>query len=196
MDISVKTHHRLAFLWLLPCAMLMICSSVGCLGYRAGSGSLYAPDVQTVYVPMIESDSFRRDLGERLTEAVVKEIELKTPYKVIASPNADSVLDIRLLGDRRTVLAEDRFDNPRVFESRLRAQVAWQNRRQLPLAPVQSLELPGALGDLVGVDQTTPLIPESGQTIASQQQLGIQRLAEQIVATMESPWWFFNCSIN
>lgn len=173
---------------LIVCAALFVCPNLGCLGYRAGSGSLYAPDVQTVYVPMIESDSYRRDLGERLTEAVVKEIELKTPYKVIASPNADSVLDIRLLGDRRTVLAEDRFDNPRVFESQLRAQVAWQNRRQLPLAPVQSLELPGALGDLVGIDQSTPLIPESGQTIASQQQLGIQRLAEQIVATMETPW--------
>lgn len=185
---SANTNRIGRNIWLLSCAVLLVCPSLGCLGYRAGSGSLYAPDVQTVFVPMIESDSYRRDLGERLTEAVVKEIELKTPYKVIASPNADSVLDIRLLGDQRIVLAEDEFDNPRVFESRLRAQVAWQNRRQLPLAPVQSLEMPGALGDLVGVDQNTPLIHESGQTIASQQQLGIERLAEQIVATMETPW--------
>ena len=41
------------------------------------------PDVSTVYVPMIESGSYRRDLGERLTEAVAKQIELKTPYKVV-----------------------------------------------------------------------------------------------------------------
>ncbi len=169
--------------------LLFVSSFTGCLGYRAGSGSLYAPDIQTVYVPIISSDSFRRDLGERLTEAVVKEIELKTPYKVVASPNADSILDIRLLGDSRTALAEDEFDNPRVFENRLRAQVSWQNRRHLPMAPPQTFDLPaGFTGDLVGVDQTTPLILEAGQTIASQQQLAIQRLAEQIVATMETPW--------
>ena len=56
-----------------------------------GAESLYAPDVQTVYVPMIESESFRRDLGERLTEAVVKEIELKSPFKVVGTPDADSI---------------------------------------------------------------------------------------------------------
>ena len=66
---------------ILHFAMLLLLS--GCVGYQVGTGSLYAPDVATVYVPMIESDSYRRDLGERLTEAVVKEIELKTPYKVV-----------------------------------------------------------------------------------------------------------------
>src|ERR1700749_791448 len=70
---------------------------VGCVGYHVGTASLYSPDVATVYVPMIESDSYRRDLGERLTEAVVKEIELKTPYKVVNSPDADSVLTERLI---------------------------------------------------------------------------------------------------
>ena len=58
---------------------------------NGGTDSLYAADIATVYVPMIESDSYRRDLGERLTEAVVKEIELKTPYKVVSTPNADSI---------------------------------------------------------------------------------------------------------
>ncbi len=67
----------------------------GCIGYQVGAGSLYAPDVATVYVPMIESDSYRRDLGERLTEAVCKEIELKTPYKVVSTPDADSILSVR-----------------------------------------------------------------------------------------------------
>src|SRR4051812_8178434 len=64
---------------------------VGCIGYHVGTNSLYAADVATVYVPMIESDSYRRDLGERLTEAIVKEIELKTPYKVVSTPDADSI---------------------------------------------------------------------------------------------------------
>ena len=91
----------------------------GCAAYHVGTQSLYAPDVATVYVPMIESDSYRRDLGERLTEAVVKEIELKTPYKVVGTPAADSILQIRLLGDTRKTLAQNRFDDPRVSESDL-----------------------------------------------------------------------------
>lgn len=177
--------------------LTLLISIVGCAGYRAGSQSLYAPDVATVYVPMVESDSFRRDLGERLTEALVKEIELKTPYKVVASPNADSILEVRLRGDRRAVQAEDPFDNPRVFAGELFAEATWLNRRRLPLAPAASLPLPGALvaggaapgvAEAVGVSQSTPLIPESGQTVVSQQQLAIARLAEQIVGVMEQPW--------
>ncbi|MEO0531242.1 MAG: LPS assembly lipoprotein LptE [Planctomycetota bacterium] len=160
----------------------------GCAGYRSGASSLYAPDVATVYVPMVESDSFRRDLGERLTEALVKEIELKTPYKVVASPNADSILEVRLRSDRRTVQGEDDADNPRVFENELRAEATWLNRRRLPIAPTATLKLPPGFSNAVGVSQTTPLIPESGQSIASQQQLAIARLAQQIVGVMEEPW--------
>jgi hypothetical protein len=167
--------------------------TVGCAGYRAGSQSLYAPDVATVYVPMVQSDSFRRDLGERLTEALVKEIELKTPYKVVNSPNADSVLEVHLRNDRRNVQAEDQFDNPRVFASSLTAEATWVNRRRLPLGPMHAVPVSESLAasatqPLVGVTQTNPLIPESGQTVASQQQLEIARLAEQIVGVMEEPW--------
>lgn len=171
----------------------VLCLVTGCAGYRAGSQSLYAPDVATVYVPMVQSDSFRRDLGERLTEALVKEIELKTPYKVVNSPNADSVLEVRLRGDRRNVQAEDQFDNARVFASSIWAEVSWLNRRRLPLGPMHSVPLSDGLAasaeqPTIGVTQTNPLIPESGQTVASQQQLEIARLAEQIVGVMEEPW--------
>lgn len=172
----------------LAAAAVLIGAASGCVGYRAGAGSLYAPDVQTVYVPMIESQSFRRDLGERLTEAVVREVELKTPYKVVATPNADSVLEVRLLADTRATLAEDAFDNPRVQENLLRAEVLWTNRRRMGAVAPVNLPIDPALSGLVGVSQRTPFIPESGQTLVSQQQLAIARLAEQIVATMEEPW--------
>ena len=90
----------------------------GCIGYQVGTGSLYAPDVATVYVPMIESDSYRRDLGERLTEAVVKEIELKTPYKVVNTPNADSILSARLISDTRQDARRKRVRRPARFGER------------------------------------------------------------------------------
>ena len=157
----------------------------GCAAYRVGSETLYAPDVTTVYVPMIESDSFRRDLGERLTEAVIKEIELKTPYKVVGTPNADSILAARLMGERKLLEFENQNDDPRALEYALTAQVTWINRRQQPLAPMNSIPLPA---DFIPITQTATMLPEPGQSDASAQQQAIQRLAEQIVATMEEPW--------
>jgi hypothetical protein len=157
----------------------------GCATYQVGSDSLYAPDIATVYVPMIESDSYRRDLGERLTEAVIKEIELKTPYKVVGTPDADSILSVKLLGDSRKLLAENSFDDPRLLESTVYSEVSWLNRRRLPIAATQTVPLPP---ELIGIDQSALLVPEVGQSVASSQQQAIERLAQQIVGTMESPW--------
>jgi hypothetical protein len=165
---------------ILQCAFLS-----GCVGYQVGTGSLYAPDVATVYVPMIDSDSYRRDLGERLTEAVVKEIELKTPYKVVSTPDADSILSARLLTDTRKTLVKNAFDDSRVSETEIRAEVMWLNRRRLPMAPTQTIGLPP---ELVAMNATSNLIPEAGQSVATAQQQAIERLAQQIVATMEAPW--------
>src|SRR3954467_12271315 len=102
-------------------AILLLVVSPGCIGYHVGTASLYAPDVATVYVPMIESDSYRRDLGERLTEAVVKEIELKTPYKVVNTPDADSILSARLITDTRRRVIQNGFSDPRVSLDSLHA---------------------------------------------------------------------------
>jgi hypothetical protein len=162
----------------------LLCVS-GCVGYHVGTNSLYAPDVATVYVPMIESDSYRRDLGERLTEAVIKEIELKTPYKVVSTPNADSILTARLQQDTRKRIIQNAFADPRVSETELRAEVNWLNRRRLPIVPAQTIPIPA---ELVAFSQSSNLIPEAGQSVATSQQQAIQRLAQQIVGTMEAPW--------
>ncbi len=157
----------------------------GCASYRVGARSLYAPDVSTVYVPMIESDSFRRDLGERLTEAVVKEIELKTPFKVVGNPDADSILSARLVSETKRITVENQNDDPRALEIGMIAEVTWLNRRREPLRLPTSIALPPAL---VPMGQTSTLIPEVGQSVATAQQQAIERLAQQIVSTMEEPW--------
>ena len=54
----------------------------GCLGignYQFGSRTLFPNDIETVYVPVFQSNSFRKGLGEQLTEAVIKEIEKRQP---------------------------------------------------------------------------------------------------------------------
>lgn len=172
-----------AVLWVVASCCLL--PTLGCASYRVGSSTLYAPDVSTVYVPMIESDSFRRDLGERLTEAVVKEIELKTPYKVVGNPDADSILSARLVSETKRVIVENPNDQPRTIEVGMIAEVTWLNRRREPLRLPTSVPLPP---ELLPIGQTTTLIPEVGQSDAVAQQQAIERLAQQIVSTMEEPW--------
>ncbi|QDU58767.1 LPS assembly lipoprotein LptE [Aeoliella mucimassa] len=163
----------------------------GCANYRMGNESLYAPDIQTIYVPMIESDSYRRDLGERLTEAVINEVQLKTPYRVVSDPSADAVLSIKLNSDIRRTLVEDAFDATRLAENRLQAEVVYVNRRragfamQAPMATPTYIDMPAELGQ---VGDTSLMVPAVGQTVASSQQIAIERLAQQIVGSIEEEW--------
>jgi hypothetical protein len=157
----------------------------GCAGYQLGQRSLYRPDIRTVHVPVIQSDSYRRYLGERLTEAVVKEIELRTPYKVVDSASADSVLSVRLVSDSKKILANNRFSEPRDIESDFFVQASWIDRRgdlimshdDIPAAPL-----------LVNLGQQTNFVPEGGQSLVTSQQEAIQKLAQQIVGQMELAW--------
>jgi len=169
----------------LSLAIGLVVVAAGCASYQIGTGSLYRPDIRTVYVPMFESDSLRRNLGERLTEAVVKEIELKTPYKVVHRPDADSVLSARITSEIKRVVAEERNDIPRNIETDLAVQVNWYDRRGEYL--MQDSRFNFSPIDF-SVAQSADFTPEGGQSVATAHQEAIQRLAEQIVSQMESRW--------
>lgn len=168
----------------LTCGVLLVAS--GCAGYQLGNQTLYRADVRTVYVPMFESDSLRRNLGERLTEAVVKEIESKTPFKVISDPNrADSILSGRIISENKAVLAETGTDEPRDVETNLIVVVNWLDRQgfQMSQASTFSLAQQG-----FSVAQAADFVAEAGQSVSTAQLESIHRIAQQIVSQMENPW--------
>ena len=165
--------------------LVVVCLLGGCAGYQFGNRSLYRPDVRTVHVPIFQSDSFRQHLGERLQEAVVKQIELKTPYKVVGSLGADTVLQGRITTDTKNVIVENRFDDPRGLDLEMSVQVAWIDHRGQPVQAMQNVAVPA---ELIDSSAKIGYVPEVGQTLVSQQQILIDRLAEQIVASMERPW--------
>jgi len=157
----------------------------GCATYRFGNRTLYPPDIQTVYVPVFESDSFRRNLAEFLTEAVAKEIEGKTPYKVVGTPQADSVLTGKITTDTKRVIIEDAYDYPRESQINMSVEVRWVNRKgDLVMQPVP-VPVPA---ELVVLSGDGALVPEYGQSVSTAQLQSIQRLAAQIVSLMEMPW--------
>jgi hypothetical protein len=164
---------------------LVALAPAGCAAYRFGAASLFPPDIQTIYVPVFESDSFRRNFSELVTEAVIKEIELVTPYKVVGTPDADSVLTGKVTSDTKRTLIEDPYDQPREMEINLALEVRWVNRR----------------GDLIDRGTTAPapedavlltspgtVVAEFGQSVSTAQMQAIQRIAKKVVAMMETPW--------
>ena len=157
----------------------------GCAGYQIGNQSLYPMEIHTVYVPIFESASFRPYMGERLTEAVMKEIELKTPYKVVSDPNADSTLSGRILQEGKEVLIGSRVGDPREIQVNIRVLVGWIDRQGRQLRESGAVPLPS---DLINVQGTGNLVPETGQSVETAQQEAIQRVATQIVSLMEKPW--------
>lgn len=164
--------------------VLLACSLGGCAAYQIGNRSLFPQDVHTVYIPIFDSDSFRRNLGERLTEAVSKTILARTDYQVVGSSNADSVLTGRIVAENKRVIAENRYDDPRKLEVNLQVRVSWIDRNGGILCD-GSVPLPP---ELTSVNGTAAFVPEYGQSVATAHQQAIERVAEQIVGMMESPW--------
>lgn len=157
----------------------------GCQRYQIGNRSLYRADIRTVYVPMFEADTFRRHMAERLYEAVVKEIELKTPFKVVNHPNADSVLTVRLTNEAKRIVIQSPTDEGREVQVSLVAHATWTDRRGTIIyeqAPVPLLPATAT------VEQTATFVPEYGESYATASQEAIEGMAERIVALMEQPW--------
>jgi hypothetical protein len=168
----------------LTAIALMFCASTGCTPYRFGACSLYRPDISTVHVPVIQSSSFRRGLGEQLTEAVVKELETSSPYKVVGDADADSVLEITIDSDIKRIQAETSTDEPRNIEHSWQVHMSWRDRRG-NLLTRSSLPLDDTV---VGIVQAQAIIAEAGQSLTSAQQEIVQKLATQIVGQMEAGW--------
>ena len=164
---------------------IALAATVGCAPYRMGVPSLYSCNIRTVYVPIFESNSFRRNLGERLTEAVQKEIERRTPYKVVSTPDADSVLSGRIMTETKGVSVEAPTDEARELSYYFTIQVTWIDKNGVEVQSMQPIPLSPSIAMVFNTNQ---FYPEVGQSISTAQQDAVNKLARQIVGLMETPW--------
>ncbi|MEC8558173.1 MAG: LptE family protein [Planctomycetota bacterium] len=169
----------------LGIAVMVLGLPSGCARYQFGHQSLYDTSIRTIYIPVVRNDTFRQRLGVQLTEALQKAVELRTPYKVVANPSADSTLTCRVTSQSKRVVAETSTDEPRAVEALLTVELSWTDRQGNLLMqnrPVPEGEF--AFYFVQGVD----FVPEGGQSMATAQQRVVERLADQIVSQMESRW--------
>jgi hypothetical protein len=162
-------------------AVLMICA-VSFLGLLSGCGYTtrrpFETDIQTIHVEMMQSKEFRRELEFRLTESLVKRIEMDTPYRIAPKNTADAILTGEILNvDNRTFGTDFQRDLPREIGSTVIVRFRLQDLRS---------------GDLI-VDRPrnvyqTSYIPPVGETFSDAMTRAMDGLAEQMVESMESAW--------
>jgi hypothetical protein len=150
----------------------------------AGCGySLRAPydtNVRTIYVPTFRSVSFRRDVQFQLTELVQKEIEKRTPYKVVGNiEEADTILEGTVNYADKNIIVENTDNLPRQLTATIQATVNWIHNPPLDYEKTR---------DPTVVSDTVYFAPELGETTATAFYRVCQDLATQIVDMMEEPW--------
>lgn len=137
------------------------------------------PDgIKTVHVKMFQSKEFRRDLEFALSEALVKRINMDTPYRIAPLKTADTVLSGEILEVRNRTLGDD-FETqlPRETASTIIVAYRWKDLRTGQV-----------LVERERFAYTTAYIPPVGETFAKGMVRGLDGMAEAIVETMESPW--------
>ncbi|NOX58597.1 MAG: hypothetical protein GXP29_07035 [Planctomycetes bacterium] len=161
--------------------MLLVPAALGILltgcGYSAKRP--FSADIDTVYVEMLHSREFRRELEFHLTEALVKRIEMDTPYRIADRKDADTVFSGEILEVRQSVQGNlFQTDDPRQIGTSVVMRYRWQDQRTGDILVERSR--------FVQMDSYIPAVGESftsGVAIRS-----LDRMAERIVETMETGW--------
>ena len=147
----MKATSRLA---LLACAAA-VCALPSCqsdkgftvLGYRAGQDALYDCNIHTVRVPIFQNRTFARGLEFELTRAVVREIELKTPYKVVGPDQpADTELTGTIVSFTKGLLNVNPLNEIREQETNLVVEVVWRDLRTGEMLSDPTRRTPGRSG--------------------------------------------------
>ncbi len=159
----------------LPATLLLVGVTSGC-GYSTARP--FPTDIQSVHVEMMHSKEFRRELEFRLTEALVKRIEMDTPYRIADRRSADALLTGEVLSVENRTFG-DGFDTdlPREIGSTLVVRFRLKDMRSGSL-----------LVDRPRFVCQTSYIPPVGETFTQGMTRALDGVAEQMVETMETRW--------
>jgi hypothetical protein len=137
-------------------------------------------EIKTVFI-YFKTNSFRRDVQQMLTEAIQKEIELRTPYKVVGDPSkADSLLSGTIMFSDKNLIVEAPTNLPRQLNASINIWVNWTHN---PPTEVEKARLPTL------ISQTDYFVPEIGETTLTAFERVTYDLSKQIVDMMEQPWF-------
>lgn len=156
----------------------------GCAGGGALAGysheELFAEDVQSVAVPIFENRTFYRQTEFKLTEALIKEIEQRTPYKVTDSGSADTILTGTVLSVNQRLLSRD-------FESGLSQEVQVVVTVGFEWKDLRSGEIRRKRARIRGTGEYIPT-RGAGEPFEVARHEAVDDLATRLVSAMRSDW--------
>ena len=161
------------------CVMLLSAGGMVATGCGYSTKRPFPDGIQTVYVEMLQSQEFRRDLEFDLSEALVKRIEMDTPYRIADKSVADTTFTGEILQVRQRVLGK-RFDtnDPREMGATIVMRYRWKDLRSGKIL----VERPR----FVHMVSYYPPLGESFHKGVNVR--GLDGMAEEIVETMETGW--------
>ena len=119
----------------------------------------------------------------QITEAVQKEIQKRTPYRLAKGLDADTRLTGRIVQISKNALTENQFDDPRELQFSLMVVVKWENLRTGEILAQQETPLSPTA---IPLTTQAEVAPEVGQSLATGTQDATDQLARQIVNMMEA----------
>ncbi len=165
-------------------ALLLASFQISGCGYMVGGP--YRQDIQSVHVPIFENLTYRRGIEFQLTEAVHKQIQNETHFRLVKADAADTRLTGRILRINKRVLGETGFDDPRELQLQFVVVVRWEDLRTGKLiGPERTIQLSP---EDVSVISTADFAPELGPSMATARQRAVENVARQVVQMMEMPW--------
>jgi hypothetical protein len=171
---------RLIVVGVLPVVvgLLGACSSDPSRGYAFAEP--YDASVRTVGVPIFSNETFARGTEITLTDAVIKQIQQQTPWRVVSPDRADTVIEGVITNAELGVLSNSpRSGLTEEQTYRLTIRFAWRDNR--------TGETRVAREQFSAVGVFAPARPV-GERIEVGQRDAIDELARDIVATMRSSW--------
>src|SRR5262245_42992602 len=118
---------------------IVMLASAGC-GYTVGAP--FSPEIRSVHVPIFNSGSSRRFLEYQLTEAVQKQIQQRSHFRLVKDSEADTRLTGRIIDLRKTALGQTRNSDARELQVNLHVEVTWEDIRTGQILVQQRVPLP------------------------------------------------------
>ena len=137
--------------------------------------SIYPAGIHTVAVPIWKNNTFRRGLEFRLTEAIDKNIESRTPYRLVPMNQADTELTGTIETVIEGVLSNSFQTNlPQETQITLVVNFTWRN-----------LRTGAVLSRRVNFAASSTEIPQIGQQLPDAEQMAVERMAKAVVNQMQ-----------
>lgn len=163
------------FLTLLP---LAACSSDPRQGYSFNSS--FSSDVRTVHVAMFDNPTFQRGIEVELTDAVIKEIQSNTPWKVTDSSVADTTLSGKITAATMNRLSSNR-------DSGLSQEIAFAITLDFDFKDARTGKPLVSRRSFTASETFVPTKPV-GERLEVGQHATVQQMARDIVSELRSSW--------